>query len=131
MNDNDTGQFHRRRRPAVGADGPHEISFDASVSLRRWDGLVRGLDTVIGLGHLLTRGVVGHERVDDGCRSQTASSKSLHAPRKVAAADPAMNKEIVEFDSLFGQLRSGWFHRVTPSRKYITGFHEDRLEIGK
>src|SRR5258708_29818524 len=131
MNDNDTGQFHRRRTSAVGADRPHEISFDASVSLRRWNGLVRALDTVTVLGHLLTQHVVRHQRFDDGCRSQTASRKSLHAPRKVAAADPAMNKEIVEFDSLFGQLGSGWFHRVTPSREYITGFHEDRLEIGK
>src|SRR5258708_1692937 len=55
MNDNDAGQFHRRRSSAVGADRAHEISFDASVSLRRWDGLVRGRDTVIGLGHMLLK----------------------------------------------------------------------------
>ena len=101
----------------VGADRPDEISFDASVPLRRRDGLVGGLDPVIGLGHLLPQSVVRHQRLDNRCRRQTAYRKSLHAVHKGAAADLAVNKEVIEFYGLARQFGFRWLHWLTPFQR--------------
>ena len=98
------GNFARRLGSRVGADGPDEISLDASVPLRRRNGLVAGLDPVVGLGHLLPQRVVRHQRLDDRCRRQAADRKSLHAVHKGAAADHAVNKKVIEFYGLARQL---------------------------
>ena len=74
------------------------------LPLRRRDGLVGGLDPVIGLGHLLPQSVVRHQRLDNRRRRQTAYRKSLHAVHKVTAADLAVNKEVVEFYGLARQF---------------------------
>jgi hypothetical protein len=62
VDDDNAGQFRRHRGSCVGADGPDQISLDASVPLRRWDGLVCGLDPIIGLRHLLPQSVIRLER---------------------------------------------------------------------
>jgi hypothetical protein len=87
-----TGQFRRRLGPRIGAYRPDEISLDTSVPLRRRDGLVSGLDTVIGLGHLLTKSVVRHQRLDDDRRREAADCKFLYAFHESSAGDLAVDK---------------------------------------
>ena len=72
--------------------------------LRRRDGLVGGLDPVVGLGHLLSRGVVRHQRFDDRRRRQTADGESLDAVQKVAAADLAVDVTVVQVDRFAGSF---------------------------
>ena len=120
------GQFRRRLGSCVGADRPDEISFDASVPLRRRDGLVGGLDPVIGLGYLLPQSVVRHQRFDNRCRRQTADRKSLHAVHEVTAADLAVNKKVIEFYGLARQFGFGWLHWLTPFQRI---YHFVRHEV--
>src|SRR5213079_1624790 len=97
-------------------DRPHQISFDASVPLRRRDSLVCCLDPIVGPGHLLPQSVVRHQGFDNHRRPQTAHRKSLHTVRKVTATDLAMNKEVVEFYGFTWKFGSRWFHRQIPFR---------------
>ena len=94
----------------VGADRADEISFDAPVALRRRDGLVAGLDAVVGLRDLLAQRVVRHQGFDDRGDGETADGEFLHAVHEVAAADFAVNEQIVELDGLARQFGFGRFH---------------------
>ena len=114
VDDDNTGQFRHRLRPCVGADRPHEISFDTSVALRRGHSLVGGFDAVIGPGHLLSASVVWHQRFDDRRCRQAAYRKPLHAIHKGATRNLTMNKKVVEFYSFAGQFGLRGFHWRTP-----------------
>src|ERR1700757_611554 len=85
------GQLRYRLRAGVSTDRPHEISLDASVALGGGNGLVSGLDSVIGAGHLLAQRIVRHQCIDNrGCR-QTAH-QLLYALHKGAASNLTMNE---------------------------------------
>ena len=121
------GNFDRLGVSRVGADRPDEISFDASIALRRGNGLVAGLDAVIVLGQPVGRGVVGHQRLDDRRSRQTANGQALHAVHKGAAADHAMDKKVVEFYGLGRQFGFRGLHRLTPfQRRSLPGLQGHR-----
>src|SRR5260370_2998173 len=129
VDDDNTGQFCWRRGAGVGTGRPDEISFDASVTLRRRDGLVCRLDPFIGPGHPLAQSVVRHQGFDNRGRAQTAHRKSLHAVHEVAAVDLAMNKEVVQFYGFRWKLGSSWHHWRTPfQRIYHYARHVEVLE---
>ena len=84
------------------------------------DGLVRGLDPVVVLGHLLRLRVVRHQRLDQRCRRQAAYRKLAYAIKEVAAADLAVNKKVVEVYDLARHLGFRWLHLLhwlTPFQK--------------
>src|ERR1700722_5354285 len=109
------GQLRYRLGAGVSADRPHEISLDASVALRRGNGLVSGLDSVIGAGNLLAQRIIRHQCMDNrGCR-QTAH-QSLHALHKGAATNLTVNEIVVELYGFARKLGFCWFHWLTPVR---------------
>src|ERR1700683_5620578 len=127
MDDKNTGQLRYRLGSCVGTHRPNEISLDAAVPLRRRDGLVCGLDPVIGLGHLLPTSVVGHQRLDDRGSRETAYRKSLHAVHKGTATDHAVNKEVIEFYGLARPFGSRWLHWLAPFQtipRLLTALHQ-------
>ena len=91
------GQLRYRLGAGVGAERPHKIALDASIALRRGNGLVSGLDSVIGAGNLLAQRIIRHQRIDNrGCR-QTAR-QPLNAIHKSAATNLTVNEIVVELD---------------------------------
>src|SRR5207248_3897447 len=77
-------------------------------------GLIGSLDPVIVLRYLLSRGVVRHQSFNDRRSGQTTYRKFLHAVHEHAAADLAVNKQVVELYGLFWQFRSRWLHGPSP-----------------
>src|SRR6185369_9919281 len=116
----DAGQFRGRFRSRVGTGGADEISFDAAVTLRRRYGFVGGLDPVIGLIHLLPLRVVGHERIDNHGGGEAAYGEALDAVHEGAAADHAVNKQVVKLYCVAGKFGFRWLHWLTPFWENIT-----------
>src|SRR5207249_8589654 len=110
VHDENAGQFRFRFGAGIGTEGPDEIALDAPVSVGRRHSLVGGLDSLVGLGHLLSERVVRHQCVDERRRGQTGHGETLCPFEKITTADLTMNVPVVKFYGFAGNLRSVWLH---------------------
>src|SRR5207247_1699052 len=82
------------------------------------------LDPIVGLGDLLCRHVVGHQRIDDGGNTEACDGESPGAVQEIAAIDLAVNVAVVKLDRLTGKLGSFWRHvRLRFEREDTTAPH--------
>src|SRR6516162_435220 len=103
MDDNNPWQLRYGGVSCGSADGAREVSSNEPVTLRRGNGLVTGVNSIVGPGHLLAMRIVGHQSIDHGRRGETADRESLHPGDEVAPADFPVNEKVVEFHCLAGQ----------------------------
>src|SRR5262245_30098182 len=77
---------------------PHQVSLDASVALRRRNGRVLRLESLVILRYLLSEHIIGLQQIPDCRNRKTADGELTSSLYEISPSDLTVDIEIVQLD---------------------------------